>query len=192
MGKAFKLDNEVLASSISSLSSSLSTHAGTAATGSVLGHVKTSTGITNSSGTTKVIKSYDLVTQCPFPVNSIYLSVTSTNPSSLWENTEWEQIAQGRTLIGQGSGTDINGVSKSFSNGSTGGEYTHTLTVQEMPSHSHTYSRGFEGRNYGSDDAAHGVMNDSWNSYETSATGGGQAHNIVQPYLVVYIWKRIS
>ena len=54
MGKAFKLDNEVLASSISTLSGNLDTHAAKAASSSALGHVKTGTGITNSSGTISV------------------------------------------------------------------------------------------------------------------------------------------
>lgn len=150
--------------------------------------------VTNSSGTTKVIKSYDLVTKCPFPINSIYLSVTSTNPSSLWEGTTWEQIAQGRTLIGQGSGTDVNGISKSFSNGSTGGEYSHALTVQEMPSHNHRQQtsnwikRGVLDGEKGVGDDASGFNGD----YYTQNTGGGDYHNNIQPYLVVYIWKRTS
>lgn len=148
--------------------------------------------VTNSAGNTKVIKSYELVTKCPFPVNSIYISVSSKDPSSLWEGTTWEQIAQGRTLIGQGSGTDANGVSKSFSNGSTGGEYSHTLTVQEMPSHSHSYTwRSTEDSEQVSS-SSHSVGSNNTISGTTGSAGGDVAHNIVQPYLVVYIFKRIS
>ena len=40
--------------------------------------------------------------------------------------------------MGDGTGTDSNGLVQTFANGSTGGEYTHKLTVAEMPSHSHT------------------------------------------------------
>lgn len=52
----------------------------------------------------------------------------------------WEKYAQGRTLIGEGAGTDSNGLVQIFSNGSTGGEYTHKLTISELPKHNHSYS----------------------------------------------------
>jgi microcystin-dependent protein len=42
-------------------------------------------------------------------------------------------------LIGHGTGTDVNGVQKSFNAGSTGGEYEHSLSTSEMPVHSHPY-----------------------------------------------------
>lgn len=70
------------------------------------------------------------------PVGSIYISTSSTNPNSLFGGT-WVAYGQGRTIIGVGSGTDSNSVSNSFSAGATGGEYTHTLTINEMPSHFH-------------------------------------------------------
>src|SRR5574344_77914 len=43
-----------------------------------------------------------------YPVGSIYISTSSTNPSSLYGGT-WESYGQGRTLIGVGSGIDANG-----------------------------------------------------------------------------------
>lgn len=61
-----------------------------------------------------------------WPVGSIYMSVISTNPSTLFGGT-WQQL-QNRFLLGAGS---------SYSNGATGGEATHKLTVNEMPSHQH-------------------------------------------------------
>ena len=64
---------------------------------------------------------------CPYmPVGSIYISVNSTDPSTYFGGT-WEQIKD-KFLLACGS---------SYSNGSTGGEATHKLTENEMPSHTH-------------------------------------------------------
>ena len=64
-----------------------------------------------------------------YPVGSIYMSVNSTSPASLFGGT-WEQLKD-RFLLGAGD---------TYTNGSTGGESTHTLTVDEMPSHTHSQS----------------------------------------------------
>ena len=63
-----------------------------------------------------------------YPVGSFYFSQNSTSPETLFGGT-WEQLEQGRVLLSQGT---------NYPAGSTGGEATHTLTVAEMPSHSHT------------------------------------------------------
>lgn len=64
---------------------------------------------------------------CPYmPIGSIYISVNSTNPSTYFGGT-WEQIKD-RFLLACGS---------SYANGSTGGEATHKLTTNEIPSHTH-------------------------------------------------------
>lgn len=120
-----------------------------------------------------------------YPVGSIYMSVNSTNPSTLFGGT-WEQIKD-KFLLSCGD---------TYSNGSTGGEATHTLTVDEIPSHNHnlallghTYSNGG-----GTDTNARIVDKDSTDTgfYQgyTSSVGGGNAHNNMPPYLAVYVWKR--
>lgn len=63
-----------------------------------------------------------------YPVGSIYMSVNSANPSTLFQGTTWEEV-QGRFLLGHSS---------TYKAGATGGEATHTLTTAEIPSHVHT------------------------------------------------------
>lgn len=65
-----------------------------------------------------------------YPVGAIYLSVNSTSPGTLFGGT-WEQI-QDKFLLSAGS---------TYTAGSTGGEATHTLTSNEMPSHNHSYDK---------------------------------------------------
>lgn len=67
-----------------------------------------------------------------YPVGSIYMSVNATNPSTILGGGTWERIAQGRTLIGEGTSD------KAFSAGATGGESSHTLSTSEMPYHNHS------------------------------------------------------
>ena len=72
---------------------------------------------------------------CPyFPVGSIYMSISSTNPSAYFGGV-WEQIAKGKTIVG----LDPNDSDFSYA-GKTGGEKRHTLTTTEMPTHAgHIY-----------------------------------------------------
>jgi microcystin-dependent protein len=126
---------------------------------------------------------FDLI----YPVGSIYLSVNSTSPSSIFGGT-WEQIKD-TFLLGSGD---------TYTAGATGGEASHTLTINEIPAHDHDYTI------YGDvSTTQHPVSQDiyhysSWgNTYhdstmDTTTVGGGQAHNNMPPYLVVNIWKRVS
>lgn len=76
-----------------------------------------------------------------FPVGSIYMSVSPTNPGTLFGGN-WEAYAQGRTIFGAGTSD------QTFSAGATGGESSHTLTTNEMPSHTHTQNaHGHTGNN---------------------------------------------
>lgn len=119
-----------------------------------------------------------------YPVGSIYLSVNSTNPSTLFGGT-WKQI-QNVFLLAAGS---------QYSAGSTGGEAEHTLTVNEMPSHNHraTFSiaDGISFDNYYALVETRRVLSNKYQT-TTSNTGGNQPHNNMPPYLVVYMWQRTA
>ena len=121
-----------------------------------------------------------------YPIGSIYMSVNSTNPRNLFGGT-WTQLKD-RFLLGAGS---------TYTNGSTGGEASHTLTVNEMPSHSHgqyvtVSSGGSLSANCDYDSYASGKARKSAQNVSTDPTGGGNSHNNMPPYLVVYMWQRTS
>ena len=70
-----------------------------------------------------------------YPVGSVYITYNNVNPGTFLGGT-WVQFGQGRTLIGQGTGND-GSTSMSFTAESSGGEYKHKLSAEEMPSHYH-------------------------------------------------------
>jgi hypothetical protein len=123
-----------------------------------------------------------------YPVGAIYQSTNNTNPSTLMGGT-WERFGNGRVLVGvDEADSDFNTSNK------TGGEKKHTLTIAEIPSHSHgqvvTANNGGPAirRDYDSDGSA-GIYSQG---VQTEATGGGQAHNNLQPYITVYMWRRTA
>lgn len=137
-----------------------------------------------------------------YPVGSIYLSLLNTNPSTLFGGV-WEQIAKGRTLVGvDTSQIEFNTVKKE------GGSKTHSLTINEMPSHTHSQSPHSHNLTITKTSAGgssyNGYLNAqysgngsyTYNTTNTTAvnnnTGGNGAHNNLQPYLTCYIWSRIS
>ena len=139
----------------------------------------------NADNLNKMVEKSDLLNLI-YPVGSIYMSVNSTSPASLFGG-QWEQIKD-RFLLG---------ASKTYSAGSTGGEATHTLTVDEIPSHAHQQivtnevtSGGFSGRADYNLDSEHIATYPQ--NCQTGAAGGGLPHNNMPPYLAVYMWKRIA
>lgn len=135
-----------------------------------------------------------------YPVGAIYLSVTDANPAALFGGT-WERISQGRFLIGAGANVanttnywgEYPAGKENFPAGEMGGEVEHTLTVDEMPSHTHserlewsnTKAWGLTGTGEGANAAVDqgGV---------TGSAGGGKPHSNMPPYLVCYMWRRVS
>ena len=126
-----------------------------------------------------------------YPVGSVYISVNSTNPSTLFGGT-WEAFASGKTLVGiDTQQSEFNTVQK------TGGEKKHTLTIEEMPSHSHRFKAWAWGYTRASTTNYCADQSMQYDNYEDigahiANTGGGQAHNNLQPYIVVYMWKRVA
>lgn len=144
------------------------------------------------------------------PVGSLYWSTQSTDPASLFGGT-WEQVKD-RFVLAAGD---------SYAVGATGGEATHTLSISEMPTHSHSIRLNTEGAdngyggyvpNMGPPQAikintggyppvgsSNGVFTDHIRSTDLIAdnefiqeTGGSTPHNNMPPYIVAYCWKRTA
>ena len=133
-----------------------------------------------------------------YPVGAIYMSVNDINPSTLFDGT-WERI-QDKFLLAAGS---------SYGAGSTGGEATHKLSQNEMPSHYHyeVIPNGLNGEIPSQNSFISHKLNTGSSGVtitlgagqgsqptggRTSSTGGGAAHNNMPPYLAVYMWKRTA
>ena len=140
--------------------------------------VNTITTNSSSGSSTDLSEIYNHV----YPVGCVYISTIATSPAVLFGGT-WEQLKD-RFLLGVG---DI------YNNNTIGGESTHTLTINEIPSHSHK-------QRYITNDFGQEGTSGNWtfaratgtNSVNTFDAGGGQAHNNMPPYLTVYIWKRTA
>lgn len=141
----------------------------------------------------KLMKQYLLDTI--YPVGSIYMSVNSTSPATLFGGT-WSAL-QNRFLVGAGGTYSVN---------ATGGEETHKLTVAELPSHQHSFKEGSHTFLWGQNKTNNVYLTNAiatagktpsnnamtsqniWNA--TNNTGSTSAHNNLPPYLAVYMWKR--
>jgi len=119
-----------------------------------------------------------------YPVGCIYTSTVSANPSTLFGFGTWSEYGQGRTLVGIDSGdTEFDTLGK------TGGAKTHTLQTTEIPNHAHNIR--FESIQLTTGGTWRPSINASAGGMQaTTDTGGGGSHNNLQPYIVVYFWKR--
>ena len=136
-----------------------------------------------------------------YPVGSIYMSVSSTSPATLFGGT-WVQIEDTFLLA---SGT-------TYSAGATGGEAEHTLTEAQLPNISGTVDiRRYQTSSGSIGNTAHnasghfsastasdstsflkGTVASNGTTAVTFEFGSGAAHNNMPPYLAVYMWKRTA
>lgn len=112
-----------------------------------------------------------------YPIDSVYISLTNTNPGTYLKGT-WEQFAQGRTLVGVGSGSDGSNT-QTFNINDTGGEYKHLISKKELSI-----------IDYGT------LLQQNGSSIGVHAHGPGETGSekisLMQPYYTVYFWKRVA
>lgn len=140
------------------------------------------------------------------PVGIIITTGSSTSPAELYPDTTWARI-KNRFLWG---------ASETHPLGETGGSATHTLTVDEMPTHTHSaslYEAGVHTHTISILDGSsmYFYSSDYQNAYlggskkvttssagahthtvTLSATGSGKAFNIMNPYAAKNVWRRVS
>lgn len=163
--------------------------------------------------TTAFVQSMKIeVAKMLYPIGSYYANDSnSANPATLFGFGTWVRV-EGRTLMGcDGTGAGTFGTP-----GSQDGALTHThtaqgtaITVAQMPSHGHTINMSVSGT--GSEDRINGYIHcdDSDGTsplnvptathISANSTGGGQTHthtldsaSSLQPYRVVYLWRRTA
>lgn len=156
------------------------------------------------------LKSYML--NIVYPIGSIYMSVNNVSPATFLGGT-WTSWGSGRVPVGVNtSDTNFSTVEK------TGGASNVTLTTTQIPSHTHgtggtnnfttnapastksvarsrvaidTTSPYFAMTcNENADD--YSGVSDIGETKQTGSTGGGSAHNNLQPYITCYMWKRTA
>jgi hypothetical protein len=120
-----------------------------------------------------------------FPVGSVYIATVATNPSTLLGYGTWSVFGTGQVLVGLNAGDPNFGHILD-----AGGEKTHTISTTEMPAHTHTETIwGSAGSNVGGQ-ASNGSSN--LGTITSSSTGGGGAHNNLQPFITVQMWLRTA
>mgnify|MGYP001559543706 CR=1 FL=1 len=138
-----------------------------------------------------------------WPVGSIFMTAVSTNPSTLLGFGTWVAFGAGRVPVGFDAGQSEFDASEKL-----GGAKTHTLSVAELPAHTHVqnaHSHGltrFPTTTGGSSGFTADTSMSGTPAAVTQATdlatavnqnaGGGAVHNNLQPYIVIHMWKRTA
>jgi hypothetical protein len=142
------------------------------------------------TNTTQVATTAFVQAQYAYPVGAIFTTtVAYANSAAVVAaigGTTWTAFGAGKVLVGvDASDTDFDTVEE------TGGAKTHTLTISEMPAHTHSYDRQVTSTDALSIHDISRVTGGNSGS-TTGSTGGGTAHNNLQPYITVYMWKRTA
>ena len=158
--------------------------------------------------------SYDLedyrlpsIVDAIYPVGSIYMNVNNVDPSQIFGGT-WVQIED----------TFLLAAGQTYAAGATGGESSHALTNEELPTEHMTFRRLYNAADgstvdvmaasqtdgsIGVADGTNGRPDINFHAATISGIttgqkamqytyGGGQSHNNMPPYLAVYVWKRTA
>ena len=142
------------------------------------------TNTTQVASTAFVTAAITAVQTVLYPVGSIYFNAAvATNPGTLLGFGTWAAYGGGRVMVGVHSSGTFDGLNE------TGGAETHTLSTSEMPAHTHSIAPGITGDGGATGSVGVRVTHSANN---TGSTGGGGAHNNIQPYITVYMWKRTA
>ena len=142
-----------------------------------------------------------------FPVGAIYTAVVSTNPGTLLGFGTWTAFGAGRTMVGFDAGNPLFDTAEETGGAADATLPTHTHTATSTvtdPGHLHSITHDNDSDSAGS--AISGASNESpavskntntattgITVATTNASAGSSGTNAnYQPYITVYMWKRVS
>ena len=119
-----------------------------------------------------------------YPIGFIVESDNATfDPNGVFPG-EWVRFGEGRTKIGCDDDTLLE---------TSIGEFTHLLTIEELPNHTHYIGKASANRQINNRNFSDAGDSNTWNrTYWTSYTGGDVPHNNIQPYYISFSWKRVA
>lgn len=148
-----------------------------------------------------VVTYEDLQELLKIKVGDLYTTTVNENPATRLGYGTWSRFAEGRTLVGF-SGSVSNDIPEWVkTSGSEFGEYTHKLTVEELPTFRAetpiTRAGSIPTNNdwtWLSNDGGHANdgTTDSYGLMKSNPIGGDLSHDNVQPSKIVFIWLRTS
>lgn len=123
------------------------------------------------------------------PIGSYYWSDDPTDPTQLFGGV-WTRITDVFLFAATDSQTG-------YQAGDNGGSKTHTLTVNEMPSHKHSLGVTASGAGSGSGSKIPYIVHPDASSFYDgddmiAASGQGQSFNTMPPYYATYCWRRVA
>ena len=131
-----------------------------------------------------------LAVRCPYSIDDVYVTFSSTEPTARWPGTSWERI------------TDcfLRAADSTHPAGSTGGAWEVVQTVEQMPKHTHAYASyqsGYPVQHAGDDiyitPVGHKPYSDvEYSQTRSTSTGAGKPMPIVNKYTAVYMWRRTT
>lgn len=145
------------------------------------------------SGLTEVMTTeFSTAASESWPIGSVFFSVLSTNPSTLLGLGTWTQIGSGKFIVGQDASDAVFDTAEE-----TGGAKTKNLAhVHSVDPPSTTTSDTNWNILGGTTASVH--VPDRYHTHTVdiaafdSASGGSATQDILPPYLVLYIWKRVA
>lgn len=121
-----------------------------------------------------------------YPVGAMYLTINKDfDPAAEFGGT-WEKVEDGRYLMC---------ANDKYEPGTTGGSDTHTLTIDEMPAHTHMVTvNEVINQNVSTSSwyGTSGPVTSSSRELTTTSAGGGKPFPIQPNYYTIIAWRRTA
>lgn len=154
-------------------------------TGAVTGSVSTSfgPGVSPTIATTAAAS----LGLSAYPVGAIYITTSNESPDTTFGGGTWVRFGAGKVLLSEEPAGDA------FPLNTQGGNYDHTLTAEQsgLPAHYHTQLGGGSNGSVGIEPGNNRNSNLGATG-ENAAQNAQESFSLMQPYIVVAMWKRTA